>query len=132
MQPRLRRDREQAKSSSTRMSGRAKPKAPLPHRGRGRDPARSAGRVGVFAGIALTRPSPTRRPPSPAERERDFLGCRPKANSAIGFSRDLVHAGFYAAARLFDPVRVELGKDLDRVAPQKDAAAEGQRQMEAV
>src|SRR6266446_8252451 len=45
--------------------------APLPHRGRGRDPRRQAREgEGISHASTLTRPSLARRPPSPALRER--------------------------------------------------------------
>src|SRR5438552_306600 len=47
--------------------------APLPHRGRGRGPARQGWEgEGLYAADTLTRPSLTRRAPSPAMREREI------------------------------------------------------------
>ncbi len=50
----------------------------------------------------------------------------------IGFARQFVHPALDEEPGAFEPGRVELARDLDRLPPQKDAAPERQGEMEAV
>src|SRR5258708_20021698 len=54
------------------------------------------------------------------------------SDAAVGLARQLVHPVFDEEPGGFEPGRIEIGGDLDRRAPQKDAAAERQSEMEAV
>ncbi len=54
------------------------------------------------------------------------------ADAAVGFARQFVHPAFDEEPGAFEPGRVELRRDLDRLAPHKGAAAERQGEMKAV
>ena len=54
------------------------------------------------------------------------------ADPAIGLAHHLAHALFNQPARAFEPAFVEIGGDLDRLAPKEDAAAEGQGDVKPV
>ena len=51
-------------------------------------------------------------------------------DAAVGLLHHLDHALLDQPAGVFEPGLVEIGGDLDRLAPQKDASAERQRRHE--
>src|SRR5437762_5885483 len=54
------------------------------------------------------------------------------ADPTVGLGDQLIHSALDQEANMFEPGIVELAADLDRLAPQKDAAAERFGEVEAV
>ena len=95
---------------------------------RGRDSAIEHRPASSAAPRAACCPARSRSP----RRTRDAEPRRAMSDAPIGFGASSFMRVSTRSAGAFEPVLIKLGRDIDRLAPQKDAAAERQGKVKAV